>query len=897
MAINLNVNGTNFSFPQPLDENWGQNVTDWATAVTNGMLQKQGGNFTLLSDVNFGSSYGLLAKYYKSTGTNIGQSGVIRLGFEESITWRNLANTQDYTLVGGGIRLKYRGVEIPNAGDLADYSPLLNDTIVGADVSLIEDASLGKVRALRAGTGITITENPDYIEFTASGAGSGDVQGPASSVNNNVAVFDGTTGKIIKDGAKTISQIIADAVAASPVQSVAGKTGVVTLVKADVGLSNVDNTSDLNKPISTATQTALNLKYDSSNPSNYVNAAGAAAAAPVQSVSGKTGTVTLDKTDVGLSNVDNTSDANKPISTATQTALNLKSDTLNDTGSGETIISASSTGKLKKLIAGANISLTPAGDNITIASTASGGSDPIAPVKVVSLENIALSGLLTIDGVTLIAGDRVLVTAQTAPEENGIYIAAAGAWSRSTDLDTAAEFKKGTLIPVGPSGTNAKNTAWVIQNGITTLGTDAITITKVLGLIKRTQIYNTAGTFNWTCPDNVEYIENLYGRGGAGGGGGGSGGSGGGAGGKPNVSVTSAGGGGGAGTSGAGAGAGLSLRFSIISKVKVTPGVTYVVTVGAGGAGGNGGNGGVGGVTNSTQNSVGSSGSLGLAGYVGGSGTNSSFGSLAVFLGGAGGVAGSAPTQVGLGGGLPTGGLGAAGASAAPNNIDATYLLRNGFSPITSIIGNPSSVSTALAPGGAGNATTGNGTAGTLATTNPTPTPTQSYEPLTNTTSPDAPVPTNSGVSAGTGGTGSGTGGGGGGGGARSRNGIGRSGSAILPIEMFGLTPSGGRGGSAENLSGASGGNGGATATNGTAGTVATGGSTTTVADGYTAPTVGVNGVGGGGGAGGHGGSGGGGGGANTAGLSGNGGAGAPGTKGQSGAAGSDGSIVLEWWE
>lgn len=43
----------------------------------------------------------------------------------------------------------------------------------------------------------------------------------------------------------------------SPVQSVAGKTGAVTLVKGDVGLANVDNTSDLAKPISTATQTAL----------------------------------------------------------------------------------------------------------------------------------------------------------------------------------------------------------------------------------------------------------------------------------------------------------------------------------------------------------------------------------------------------------------------------------------------------------------------------------------------------------------------------------------------------------------------------------------------------------------------------------------------------------------
>lgn len=54
----------------------------------------------------------------------------------------------------------------------------------------------------------------------------------------------------------SVTQIAAQA----PVQSVASKTGAVTLVKGDVGLGNVDNTSDANKPISTATQTALDAK-------------------------------------------------------------------------------------------------------------------------------------------------------------------------------------------------------------------------------------------------------------------------------------------------------------------------------------------------------------------------------------------------------------------------------------------------------------------------------------------------------------------------------------------------------------------------------------------------------------------------------------------------------------
>lgn len=49
---------------------------------------------------------------------------------------------------------------------------------------------------------------------------------------------------------------------ASPVTSVNGQVGVIVLGKSDVGLGNVDNTSDVNKPVSTAQQTALNLKQD-----------------------------------------------------------------------------------------------------------------------------------------------------------------------------------------------------------------------------------------------------------------------------------------------------------------------------------------------------------------------------------------------------------------------------------------------------------------------------------------------------------------------------------------------------------------------------------------------------------------------------------------------------------
>lgn len=68
------------------------------------------------------------------------------------------------------------------------------------------------------------------------------------------------------------------------------------------------------------------------------------------------------------------------------------------------------------------------------------GLDPKQSVKAGTTANLAaLSGLLTIDGVTLLAGDRVLVKNQTTVSENGIYVAAVGTWSRATDMDSWAE--------------------------------------------------------------------------------------------------------------------------------------------------------------------------------------------------------------------------------------------------------------------------------------------------------------------------------------------------------------------------------------------------------------------------------------------------------------------------
>lgn len=69
-----------------------------------------------------------------------------------------------------------------------------------------------------------------------------------------------TVWMVIAEPSSTLASWRQLATPAVPVQSVAGKTGAVTLVKGDVGLGNVDNTSDAAKPVSTAVQTALDGK-------------------------------------------------------------------------------------------------------------------------------------------------------------------------------------------------------------------------------------------------------------------------------------------------------------------------------------------------------------------------------------------------------------------------------------------------------------------------------------------------------------------------------------------------------------------------------------------------------------------------------------------------------------
>lgn len=156
-----------------------------------------------------------------------------------------------------------------------------------------------------------------------------------SGIQEGDLFVDNTTGLLKTNDGSSTDEIIT----VSADQELENKTFTAPVInepiglnKADVGLGNVDNTSDLNKPISTAQQTALNGKQPLNTRLTQISALSPADDTILQQDGGVMSTTTpanfktdlaLTKSDFGLSNVDNTSDAelNSDIATLTNKTL------------------------------------------------------------------------------------------------------------------------------------------------------------------------------------------------------------------------------------------------------------------------------------------------------------------------------------------------------------------------------------------------------------------------------------------------------------------------------------------------------------------------------------------------------------------------------------------------
>jgi hypothetical protein len=189
-----------------------------------------------ISELNNDAGYVTSAEAGGVTSVN-GKSGIVVLNaddIDDSTTTHKFASESELLSVASAIQ----------PGD--NISELNNDA------GYITSAEAGGVTSVNGKSGIVVLNADDIDDSTTTHkfASEAELLSVASAIQpgDNISELNNDSGFIISSDV--------------PVQSVAGKTGNVTLDKSDVGLGNVDNTSDLNKPISTSTQSALDAKAD-----------------------------------------------------------------------------------------------------------------------------------------------------------------------------------------------------------------------------------------------------------------------------------------------------------------------------------------------------------------------------------------------------------------------------------------------------------------------------------------------------------------------------------------------------------------------------------------------------------------------------------------------------------
>lgn len=268
--------------------------------------------------------------------------------------------------------------------------------------------------------------------------------------------------------------------AAPPVTSVNGFTGAVVLDKGDVGLGNVDNTSDLNKPLSTAAISALALKADLASPSLT-----GVPVAPTATVDTNTTQLATTGFVIGQASAVNPL-VNGTVAIGTSTRY-ARADHVHpiDT-SRAAVASPTFTGTPAAPTAAAGTNTTQIATTAfvsTAVDAARTGLDVKASVRVATTVNLAITynatggtsarGQLTaapntLDGVTLVANDRILVKDQSAAAANGLYVVstlgtgADGVWNRAADFDQDAEVTTAAFTFVSEGTVNA-DSGWILQ--------------------------------------------------------------------------------------------------------------------------------------------------------------------------------------------------------------------------------------------------------------------------------------------------------------------------------------------------------------------------------------------------------------------------------------------------
>jgi hypothetical protein len=422
--------------------------------------------------------------------------------------------------------------------------PLVDVAHGGTGVATLTTA-FGLLTAGTTATGAVQTTAPGTAGWLLKSGGVAAVPVFAAGVKADVGLanVDNTadTAKPISTAQQTALNLLAPL--ASPTF-----TGVVAgITKAMVGLGSVDNTTDVGKPISTAAQTAMNLLAPLANPTftgtvngvtkamvglgsvdntsdvaKPVSTAQAAADTAAMARANHTGTQSADTVINGVTNHVFTAIMDTKLAgVATGATANSTDATLlnraNHTGTqvAATISDFTTAVRTNRLdqLAVPTLAVAMNGQKMTgmadptqpqdsatkaYVDATSVGLDVKPSVRVATTANVTLSAPQTVDTVAVIAGDRVLVKNQTIGTQNGIYVVAAGAWTRAIDFNTSALASPGAFV-FTEEGTQSDSGWTLITNAPITLDTTALTFTQFSGAGAWTAgdgMTQTATTFN-----------------------------------------------------------------------------------------------------------------------------------------------------------------------------------------------------------------------------------------------------------------------------------------------------------------------------------------------------------------------------------------------------------------
>jgi phage-related tail fiber protein len=185
--------------------------------------------------------------------------------------------------------------------------------------------------------------------------------------------------------------------------------------------------------------------------------------------------------------------------TAPTASVNFNSQKITSLADGTASTDAATVGQLTAIKSGMDWK-----DSVRVATTANG-----------TLATAFANGQ-TVDGVTLVTGDRILLKNQSTGADNGIYtVAASGAPTRATDADISAEVTAGMTIPV-EEGTSNADTIWILTtNNAITLGTTALTFSKVpvgagSSIVKFTATGPSGAGTTWAVTHNLGTSDAVY---------------------------------------------------------------------------------------------------------------------------------------------------------------------------------------------------------------------------------------------------------------------------------------------------------------------------------------------------------------------------------------------------